>query len=70
MMGWIIARHRNHPNGDLITRHKDEPKILQQFMRDFMVHGQTTEILGYVDNWTDSWNYVTRKQKAKDKSYG
>lgn len=68
-MGWIIARHRNHPNGDIISRHKDTPGILNRFTRDFIIHGKTTEILGYADSELDSWNATMRKTKAKDKHY-
>ena len=73
-MGWIIARQRNHPHGDIISRIPDTPDLMQTLIRDFIIHGRTTEILGYVDGipddtWEESWNRVVAKQKARDKQY-
>ena len=68
-MGWIIARHRNHPNGDIICRHVDEPDTAKRFMRDFIIHGRTTEILGYADSELDSWNAMVGETKARRKHY-
>jgi len=74
-MGWIITRQRNHPNGDIITRVEDTPGVMQTLMRNFIIHGQTTEILGYVDGedlnevYIDVWNAISRQIKARDKQY-
>ena len=70
-MGWIITRQRNHPNGDIITRVEDTPGVMQTLMRNFIIHGQATEILGYVDgeDIIDAWGEVTRQIKARDKHY-
>lgn len=70
-MGWIIARHRNHPNGDIITRVEDKPGVMETLMRNFIIHGQATEILGYVDgeDIIDAWGEVFRQIKARDKQY-
>lgn len=70
-MGWIITRQRNHPNGDIITRVEDTPGVMQTLMRNFIIHGQTTEILGYADGGgiIDVWNGVTREIRARNKQY-
>ena len=69
-MGWIITRQRNHPNGDIITRVEDTPGVMQTLMRDFIIHGQAKEILGYVDGEDiDIWNGVTREIRARNKQY-
>ena len=70
-MGWIIARHRNHPNGDIITRVEDKAGVMQTLMRNFIIHGQATEILGYVDgeDIIDAWGEVTRQIYARDTQY-
>ena len=70
-MGWIITRQRSHPNGDIITRVEDTPGVMQNLMRNFIIHGQAAEILGYVDgeDIIDAWGEVTREIKARDKQY-
>jgi len=73
-MGWLITRERNHPHGDVILRHEDTPDLMRTLMRNFIIHGRTTEILGYVDGtlddtWEESWTRVVAKQKARDKQY-
>ena len=74
-MGWIITRQRNHPNGDIITRVEDTPGVMQNLMRNFIIHGQAMEILGYVDGedanevYIDIWNGITREIRARDKQY-
>ena len=70
-MGWIITRQRNHPNGDIITRVEDKAGVMQTLMRNFIIHGQAAEILGYVDgeDIIDAWGEVTRQIKARDKRY-
>lgn len=74
-MGWIITRQRNHPNGDIITRVEDKAGVMQTLMRNFVIHGQAAEILGYVDGedlnevYIDVWNAISRQIKARDKQY-